>query len=585
MLIATPVLGWLLLAGVAAAIVAMHRLRPPANARTTSSTLLWQAAARRAGVLRSPWRWWLGLLLSLAAGATLTALLFRPGLQGAAAGTERIVLLLDVSPTMGTRTRDGRTRWAHAVDAALDVIRDAPGPVLVLDTGGTLPSGTFLAGRDAEARVLSLRPSPVRSGAVSALPAMAGLRVHVVSDGVDRFDLPAGAVVHSVYEPADNVAVMRVAVGASPVDPLRVDALVQVFNGSVAEKNVRVSLRGAEGATVRQSLRIAAGERIDATFDVSAFGAGPLAADVRTEGDALALDDVAYAVVPEHRPRRILLVGVRDDALADSLRSLPGVRVVSAAARDGRGGGDADLLVYEGSAPHEPPEVPALLFRPPPVPWLPAADVRTGRIRAEGKLPGDPLSDDVPWNGLEIRRALAWNRLPEGTLAFAGGREGALVVAGRARAPWIAAGFLPAESTLVFEPALPVFLGHAVARLTDASAPMSGSLGAVSVPLSNARITDGSGQPVTARPVPGATLFDALRPDIYTARSGEVRLPVVVSSTDESFSDVNRTRFRETDRQVEPGGAGAREPWQVLLLFVIGVLVLDWFLHTRRITR
>ena len=50
------------------------------------------------------------------------------------ANASRIVLLLDVSPTMGTRTRDGRTRWAHAVDAALDVIRDAPGPVLVLDT-------------------------------------------------------------------------------------------------------------------------------------------------------------------------------------------------------------------------------------------------------------------------------------------------------------------------------------------------------------------------------------------------------------------------------------------------------------------
>jgi hypothetical protein len=61
-------------------------------------------------------------ILSIAVAVTIALLiamsLGRPDIQSLTGKAERIVIVLDTSPTMNTRTADGKTRWQHAVEKA-----------------------------------------------------------------------------------------------------------------------------------------------------------------------------------------------------------------------------------------------------------------------------------------------------------------------------------------------------------------------------------------------------------------------------------------------------------------------------------
>src|SRR5262249_46179906 len=110
----SPVLAVCLLAGITMSIVLLHLLKPRRRQVLVASTLLWASVAKRHGRRDRLWRWWLSLALCLGVGLAigLALILSRPGAMGA----PRTVLVLDDSPSMAVRTRDGKTRWLHAVE-------------------------------------------------------------------------------------------------------------------------------------------------------------------------------------------------------------------------------------------------------------------------------------------------------------------------------------------------------------------------------------------------------------------------------------------------------------------------------------
>ena len=580
--IASGPMGAALLALVVAAIVGLHLWRPRPVRRVVGSTLLWERAAIRAGVRDDRWRWWLSLALALVIGVLLVVTLTRPEVQGFGDGTRRTLVVVDNSPSLATRTRDGQSRWRHAVAAAREVIIRAPGPVMIVDTMGTAPSTGFVARDEALA---ALDRFVVASGGEAAFPDLPGGRdidVHVIGDGVARIEVPQGASVHSVFEPADNAAVLRLAVGASPADPLQVEALVQVFNASPTRQSVRITLRGDDRFSVVQSLSMAPGELVDATFDVSAFDGGVLAAAAHIPADALPQDDIAYTVVGSHRTKRVMLVTRGNPALADSLAALPGVRVEVVDPSRYRPQSGIDAFVFDGFAPPQAPTAGALLFRPPAVSWLPRAERGAAAVAVDQwdrNVAGFP---GVAWNTVTVRRASVWSTLPAGVSRVAGTGAGALVIAGRT---WIATGFLSGDTDLPLQPAFPIFLGNAIARLTEGDAVQTAPLGPVRVPLADAQVRDGKGSPVATQAIPGATLFDAARPDIYTARGqgGVVRFATAV--LDLRMADVNRTRFGPASAIAGMGTGLPFERWGLVVFAVVLLLLVDWVAFTRRISR
>lgn len=581
-LIASAPMGAALLALVVAAIVGLHLWRPRPVRRVVASTLLWERAALRAGIRNDRWRWWLALALALAIGVLSVVTLTRPEVQGFGDGTRRTFVVVDNSPTLATRTRDGQSRWQHARAIARDVILDAPGPVMVVDTTGTAPSTGFVA-RDEALAVLDR--FVVATGGEAVFPDLPGggdLDVHVIGDGVAGIGLPKGATVHSVFEPADNVAVLRLAVAAAPVHPLQVEALVQVLNASPTRQSVRVTLRGGDRFAVVQSLSMAPGELVDATFDVSAFDGGVLAAAAHIRGDALPQDDIAYAVVGRHRTKRVMLVTRGNPALADSLAALPGVHIEVVDPSRYRRQSGIDAFVFDGFAPPQAPTAGALLFRPPAVSWLPRAERGTAAVTIDQWDRNAMGLSGVAWDAVTVRRASVWTTLPAGVTRIAGSGAGALVISGRT---WIATGFLSGDTDLPLQPAFPIFLGNAVARLTEGDAVQVAPLGVVRVPFAGAQVRDGKGAPVATRAIPGATQFEAARPDIYTARGpgGVVRIATAV--LDPRVADVNRSRFGTASAIAGKAAGLPFERWGLLVFAVVVLLLIDWVAFTRRISR
>lgn len=584
-LIASAPIGAALLALVVAVIVGLHLWRPRPMRRVVASTLLWERAAKQAGIRQEPWRWWLALALALAIGVACVVALTRPEVQGFGDGTRRTVVLLDNSPTLATRTRDGQTRWQHAQSVARGVILGAPGPVMIVDAMGTASSTGFGTRDEALAAMERIEVASAGVPRPPGLPDGRDIEVHVVGDGVAGIDLPEDAIVHSVFEPADNVAVLRLAVHPSPADPLQVEAFVEVFNASPAPRSVRLTLRGGERFSITQSLAMAPGERVDATFDISGFEGGVLAAAARTPGDALPGDDIAYAVVDPHRTKRVLLVTRGNVALSDSLAALPGVRVevVDPARYRPRAGFDA--FVFDGFAPPQPPNGGALLFRPPDVSWLPRADRAVGGVAVAPEAARGAQAAGVPWHAVSVRRTALWSRVPEGVTRLVGVDAGALLITGRTGVPWTATGFLPGDTDLPLRADFPVFLGNVLAHLTATEVVRTEPLGPIRVPLPRAEIRDGRGDLVPTHGIPGATLFEAVRPDIYTARGPDGVIRIATAVLDPRSADVNRSRFVGAEGPTETRGALPIERWGLLVFAVLLLLLIDWAAFTRRIVR
>ena len=138
----SPLLAYGLVAATALLIILLHLLRPRPVRRAVSSTVLWAQILRQRRKYHTPWRWLLSLLLCLVAGLALALALGRP--EGLAPEQSRVVVVLDNSPSMAARTRDGNSRWLGAVTTARQLIESIGVDVMLVDTMGDAPVDGFV---------------------------------------------------------------------------------------------------------------------------------------------------------------------------------------------------------------------------------------------------------------------------------------------------------------------------------------------------------------------------------------------------------------------------------------------------------
>jgi len=567
-----------LLAGVALIIVLLHLLKPRAQPLVVASALLWRRVlvARRQQPAR--WRWWLSLLLALGIGLSLAFALSAPKLAPGAGG-QRLVLVLDNSPSMAARTRDGQTRWQHAVARARAVL-ETNSAAMLLDTMGYAPASGFVTREIAQAELARVPVASFGTPRLPAVPVSEYSALHLFTDGVALAQLPADATLHNVFEPADNVAIT--AFEAQPVlqDPTRVEALVQIYNASPASIHVRLLVRGGEHFSLAQDLKVAAGELVDATFDVSAFDGGVLGAAVAAAGDAFPLDDVAYTVVAPHTTRRVLLVSAGNARLADSLRALPGTQLSSVTPARYPAAGRFEVSVFDRFEPAVLPPAALLI------------GAHGGRSIGNPAIGGwdetHALTAGLAWSELRLLRASSVGQVAKALLWSASPSPQGLIVAARdgdSRA--IRVGFALEDSNFAVQPGFPVFLGKALAWLTEPAPIIGHGLGPVEVPLDAAQVIDGTGRALPVTRTPGGTLFEAARPDVYTAtaRTGSVR--VVANVLDPRLAQINRSVLAEADAAAAATPTLRRwfaETWRTLLALAAFLMLVEWAAFTRRLT-
>ena len=278
--------------------------------------------------------------------------------------------------------------------------------------------------------------------------------------------------------------------------------------------------------------------------------------------------------------------------LEDSLRALPGTALTVRAPADLSALPPADAYVFDGDAPRSPPAAGALLFRPPAVPWLGTSWQPVGRAVATNWDNSHPLAAGVDWGGLRLENARVMQPEAAAAVVSAGlargaDNGGAVIVAGRARARWVAVGFALQDSNFPLQPGFPIFLGTALSWLTQGPGVASEGLGRIEVPFPGARVIEGGQRHVAATATPWGTLFEASRPGVYVADNGQEQLVVVANAIDPQLPEINQQHIHEQGRPAEavmPRRWTWPEPWILLLALAFGLLAFEWAAFSRRVT-
>jgi len=613
-------------------IVAFYMLRLRRRDVPVGSTFLWQQLVRDVEA-NAPWQRlrfsWLLLVQLLIAALVVTAAA-RPFVVTESDLAANVVLIVDASASMDARDAEGG-RIEAARERAREVVARLPdgGRITVVratDTADVLLSESADAGAALEAidRIEATQLPGDLTDAFALASSLAARdsdsTVVVVTDAAgDR--LPAGGVgapvlVERVGDTDANQAIAALS-ATRRAGGAAVDLFVAVSNPSGQAANRRLEIY-ADGQLVdARDLAIPAGQRTEALIGTVPPGAaiveGRLAGD-----DALAVDDRAYALVPEEVSVRTLVVGAGNAYLEGVLGLLPRLDAFAvgeagfedALADAEEAGTPYGFLVLDGVVPATLPDIPVLVVDPP-------SDGPYGRVlgRIEAPAidrpdPSEPLLRFVDLSTVHIGRARAVE--PSAALRP--------VVATPAGAPLIGVGedggrrmgliaFDLAESDLPLQVAFPLLMSN----LVDYLVPPTGGI----LPSSMA-----VGQPASARLAESiervrvvTTAGDAVpRVSEVAVRDGRLTLPaadmvgireVLVASDDPALDGrlIGRTAvnlFSADESDVTPGdpmritdmgrvpdgpGGPAREAraewWWPLALAALVLLGAEWLLFHR----
>src|SRR2546428_11764503 len=135
----------LLAATTVAIIIGLYLLKLRHRRVLISSSILWRRVLdeRQSHSLRQKLRRIISIVIAATIALLIALSLARPEIESLTGKNERIVIVLDTSPTMNTNTSDGKTRWQHAAERAKSLL-DSGGPateIPALDTPQTTASG------------------------------------------------------------------------------------------------------------------------------------------------------------------------------------------------------------------------------------------------------------------------------------------------------------------------------------------------------------------------------------------------------------------------------------------------------------
>src|SRR6266481_2505877 len=227
-----------------AIIIAFYFLKLRHRKVFISSSILWRRVLddRQSHSLWEKLRRIISILVATTIALLIAMSLARPEIESLTGKNERIVIVLDTSPTMSTQTSDGETRWQHAVEKAKSLL-DSGGPTTefrVLDTAGVTASAFTTDRNEARKLIDTMSPKsadpqfPKGDGAIS--------QVYFVSDGVAIHTTPSFVRRISVFEAANNVGITAFEIRSIPSTALGYEAYLEIQNfGQPTEAGITLS--------------------------------------------------------------------------------------------------------------------------------------------------------------------------------------------------------------------------------------------------------------------------------------------------------------------------------------------------------
>jgi len=532
--------------------------------------------------------WWERIRRAVSLVATvLIALLLavafvRPDAGGATAGGSRLLIVLDTSWSMRARTADGDTRWARAIALARTLARSAAGePVTLATSGMGVVEGPTTDTALIETALDDLEPTG--DGAVWPA-AVDGEVVHYITDGATERTLDPVVVVHSVYEPASNVAITAFDVRPAATTDRPGAAYLEVANYGDEARQVRLTVTRGTEVVLDAPIDLGAGEVDREVVQLAPSGDPRLIAHVSADGpDALPDDDEAVAWIADAEPLAVAVVGDGSGPLTSLLQRFSGIRTTAVGTRDPLP--DAiDVVVFENGAPPRAPDRPALLLGATPAVWLgrPGAEEREPRWTVAG---GHPVLAGVDPLTIGITRAggVLGDRLR--VIARSDRGTPLVDVIDEPQLRLVALTFGLADSNLATAPAFPVLVGNALEWLARPVVPTPVGPGSVVLPGGTSRVVAPDGSEVPLIATGDRTYARLSQPGLYRIDLAGARSVIAVNAGDPIRSNLHRTEVAEASNATTDLGDASGRPWWIIALVLAMVVVsAEWVTWLRRIT-
>lgn len=598
-------------------IVLLYFLKLRRTRVEVSSTLLWVKSVQdlTANAPFQRLRRNLLLLLQLLAAALLILGLARPFVRAQGDAGRNVCLLIDRSASMqtieaaGTRLDEAKSRALEIIDGmqrgdkmmlvsfadqaeVLAELSDDTARLRSLvreleptDTRTRIRDALFLA-HSLQSSVPDLHVLLLSDGRVSDLDQLGTreYRLTYVAVGARREN--AGIVAFSVRDPLEGVGPRQ--------------AFVQVHNESEAGLETTLTVTLDDAPLAIEPLACAGGEQTEIAFDLPPIARGVLRAELDVD-DALAADDVAWAVIRPGAEIRTLLVSKPTSSAAFYLqRALTHDARVSlsvTAPSDYAGGEDFDLVIFDGAVP-EADAMPsgAVVFLNAVPEALGVAE--TGMLDRPPILAYDrehPLMRFLNPENVGIARSRLLT-LPDSARVLLSTTGGALIAdLSRDGQPIALIAFDLGDSDWPLKLSFPLFFQNLLSWVPrgrdagDAAVPAGRPL---TLPPSTEHATaevtrpDGRKESVRLDPLRSVYYANTSKTGVYTVQIGTETGPYAVNLTDATESRIAPA----AEIQAGPASAVARvgevrelrEYWRYLVLLALATLALEWRIYSRR---
>ncbi|MGE3536210.1 MAG: VWA domain-containing protein [Candidatus Tectimicrobiota bacterium] len=605
------------LLGLIPLVLLLHALRHRRRDMQVSTLFLWEEVLREAhgtlGLQRLVQN--LPLLLQVLLVCLLTAALANPILTRTAATDKNIVLVMDISASMQTRTPQG-TRFAQAQQRALEVLKSLPrGRQMAIIAAGRQPRVvTFFTAESAflQEAIEQLQPTDASGNmreavflALSFLQGSTSQEVVIIGDGaygqMADLDLRQSQIRHiQVSGGTHNVGITRMALRKVPDAADVHEILIAVKNFSPAAVEVPLQLTAVlRKPLLERRLQLQPGQEEVLVEPLVGPLKGPLQAELQADDD-FPLDNRAFGVIAAPAQTWVLLVGESNYFLETLLTSLPGlsVNVAPQVTEDmlPRLLEANQLIIFNGGQP--PPLRRGNFFlinTVPPDPRLPVQGTVT-QPRVLDWQRQHPLLQFVDLADLSIEEALVL-RPQHGARSLVDGTGTALLsVIDDAQLRLMVLAFDLLRSDLPLRVAFPVLLNNLLRWVNPQQDDMNaGQIQAgmaqplfFDKPVAQAIVQAPRGKQRDYTVSGNPWIFtDTQHTGVYIIRAGEAKHYLAVNLLDETESAINPASalpsFTPPTDPAAPQQAGivATPLWVYFLLAACAVLLGEWYVWCR----
>jgi hypothetical protein len=571
--------------------------------------------------LFSQLRRWLSLLLQLALLALLLLALGDPRPSRDLADARHLVILIDASASM--KAVDVKPSRMHAAKVeAKNLVRGLGGAdrALIVQMASVPTPLSTMSGEvsELEPAIERVAAADTRADLERALlyarDSLRGLprgEIVVISDGAlgDLSELKnldfGGAALRFVPigKSAANLAITEFSVRRYPLDKARYEVMLEVANTNDVQAQVELTLLG-DGAVVDITrLSLGPNERLPRFYKDLAGASRKLEATIKPVAgakDELPADDHAYALLPERRRARILMVSPGNTYLEAALLLDEYLDVTLISPSQYPPSERYDVAIFDGVAPALTDKIGSVLYLNPP--------------RGQGPVPIDRVIENFGFDSwdkksavlrfaamgdIQVAQGHAFKPRPNDRVIGASELGPILVAGSEAGHGFLVLGFDPRDSDFVLRVAWPLFVINSINYFIeeDTSYVSSFRTGEVwRIPVSSAAqsatLVDPAG---TKRLLPvkeGRAVYLGEQAGFYKLFTGSENEGA--SEFAANLSDLEESRIAPVKELGLPQAKAEKvavfkpslkkDVWIYLLLTVGLVSVIEWITYHRRVT-